>query len=189
MNRPELYQKSIDTLVTAYHADELKHKDCRCCAVGNIVKEDAYKLGVSNGIWSLKFCTIETASAPFFFGMRRGASRQLYAKEGEFVVTTYQGIAQVTTIDHYGKHIYYQGLVETKKKEIAEAELLISRSGYTQRELADIESAFESSDTGKEDEDSMFNGLMAVVDALDRIHENTDTAATSAQKKRFLQPA
>lgn len=37
MNRPELYQKSVNTLLDAYNNHELTHGDCERCAVGNLL--------------------------------------------------------------------------------------------------------------------------------------------------------
>jgi hypothetical protein len=55
-------------------------------------------------------------------------------------------------------------------------------TGYTEFETAKIEWAFEmASQKG----DYMFNGLMAVVDVLDKIHE-VNANQTEATKKRFL---
>lgn len=48
---------------------------------------------------------------------------------------------------------------------------VIDTTGYTWQELADIEFAFETADKGQSDDDWMFNGLMDVVDVLNRIHE------------------
>ena len=38
MNRPELYQKTVDLLLDAYNNNDLEHGDCSACAVGNICK-------------------------------------------------------------------------------------------------------------------------------------------------------
>lgn len=62
----------------------------------------------------------------------------------------------------------------------------IDSTGYTLFELAKIEKAFESAHKGTCDEDWMFNGLMAVIDVLDEIHENKDAAITSQTKELFI---
>lgn len=46
----------------------------------------------------------------------------------------------------------------------------IDASGYTWKELAKIEAAFESSMVGESEDDWMFNGLMDVVEVLSEIH-------------------
>ncbi len=61
----------------------------------------------------------------------------------------------------------------------------IDLTGYTYNQLAKIEKAFETADAGKSDEDWMFNGLMAVIDVLDKIHKNTDTNVTENSKNKF----
>lgn len=51
---------------------------------------------------------------------------------------------------------------------------VIDATGYTWQELAKIEYAFETAPKGNNDEDWMFNGLVAVLDVLKEIHEVTD---------------
>ena len=58
----------------------------------------------------------------------------------------------------------------------------IESTGYSIVEIDKIEKAFEGV---PEEGDKMFNGLMAVIDVLDEIHENQDTLVTAAQKERF----
>ncbi len=61
----------------------------------------------------------------------------------------------------------------------------IDSTGYTYLELAKIEKSFESVDRDEDIDIWMFDGLMAVVDALDQIHENTDTVVTEKSKGKF----
>lgn len=61
----------------------------------------------------------------------------------------------------------------------------IDSTGYTWRELAKIEYAFETAPKGNSGDEWMFNGLMAVIDVLDQIHENTDNQVTATTKQRF----
>jgi hypothetical protein len=58
----------------------------------------------------------------------------------------------------------------------------IDNTGYSLLELAKIEFAFESASG---EGDWSFNGLMAVIEVLDQIHENTDTQITTSAKERF----
>lgn len=37
MNRPEIYQKSVDTLLDAYNNRELMYGVCHACAIGNLL--------------------------------------------------------------------------------------------------------------------------------------------------------
>lgn len=57
-------------------------------------------------------------------------------------------------------------------------------TGYTIIETAAIEYSFEKA-TGNTKDERMFNGLMAVIEVLDKIHENTDTEITAESKQRF----
>lgn len=66
-----------------------------------------------------------------------------------------------------------------------EAKRQIDSTGYTVQELAKIEFAFETAKKGKNEEDWMFNGLMAVVEVLDDIHENNDMQVTETSKRKF----
>lgn len=72
-----------------------------------------------------------------------------------------------------------------------DAKVEIESTGYQWEELAKVEYAFECAPYGKNDDEWMFNGLMAVIEALDQIHENTDTQVTTISKNKFnkqLQP-
>ena len=70
------------------------------------------------------------------------------------VFMTSDGRQQITTIDYKGK----------AKEEI-------DSTGYTWKELAKIEYAFETASKGSNDDEWMFNGLLAVYDVLCEIHE------------------
>lgn len=66
---------------------------------------------------------------------------------------------------------------------IKSADTLIAATGYTIDELAFIERTFECAPYG---ENRMFNGLVAVVDALDIIHEVDSRDVTASSKANFL---
>jgi len=53
----------------------------------------------------------------------------------------------------------------------------IKSTGYSMKEILEIERAFEGADGGDTDEDFKFNGLVAVLETLKEIHqvENNDT--------------
>ena len=151
MNKPELYQKTVDILVQAYFNDTLRHDDCAACAVGNIIADAlGYKITSTKAKWQCDdgevspnwinvFCTYYTPSG------RKVTSFDLAAYE--------EGAANE-----------------------------IDATNYTVHELADMEKAFEMAST---EGDYMFNGLMAVIEVLDQIHENTDTELTATTKSRF----
>lgn len=66
-----------------------------------------------------------------------------------------------------------------------EAKRQIDATGYSWQELAKIEYAFESADLGSNEDDYMFNGLMAVVDVLAEIH-NIDLQSKEEAKALFV---
>lgn len=57
----------------------------------------------------------------------------------------------------------------------------IDATGYTWQELAKIEYSFETAKKGSTHEEWNFNGLMAVCDALMKIHEATPEETESAK--------
>lgn len=67
-----------------------------------------------------------------------------------------------------------------------EAKEQIDSTGYTPYETAKIEYAFETAPKGKSEDEWMFNGLMAVIDVLDEIHENKDQTLTQQSKSKFI---
>lgn len=64
-----------------------------------------------------------------------------------------------------------------------EVEREVNSTGYSFEELVRIERAFERA---SQEEDFMFNSLMAVIDVLDIIHENTDVEVTKVSKSKFV---
>lgn len=60
----------------------------------------------------------------------------------------------------------------------------IAYTGYSVDEVDRIEKAFESADD-EDNDNRVFDGLMAVVEALDIIHENTDSELTTEIKAKF----
>ena len=67
-----------------------------------------------------------------------------------------------------------------------EAKKQIDATGYTWQQTAEIEKAFESAPYGNSDDEWMFNGLMAVIDVLDEIHEVNDSEITKNTKSLFV---
>jgi hypothetical protein len=62
-------------------------------------------------------------------------------------------------------------------------DLQIASTGYCLAEIIKIENAFEMED--ESEGDKVFNGLMAVINTLDQIHDNNDTVITTFSKQRF----
>jgi hypothetical protein len=71
-----------------------------------------------------------------------------------------------------------------KIKHSGTAEQQIKSTGYDINQLALIEDAFESAPAGNNDEDHMFNGLVAVLKVLDEIHQ-VDQTISEQNKSRF----
>ncbi len=81
--------------------------------------------------------------------------------------------------------------IKNPEKYTGLAKIQIDKTGYSWRDLAKVEKAFESVQTVRAEDDDeedkfMFLRLMAVIDVLDKIHENTDTEITTSSKQRFL---
>lgn len=62
---------------------------------------------------------------------------------------------------------------------------MIEATGYTIKELARVELAFETADDGHSDDEWMFNGLMAVCDVLADIH-GVDLSVKESAKLLFV---
>lgn len=52
MNRPELFQKSVDTLLDAYNKKDIRHANCSACAVGNLLLDVAVEKDIPNNSWA-----------------------------------------------------------------------------------------------------------------------------------------
>lgn len=87
------------------------------------------------------------------------------------------------TMKHFGSEWY--DLKYGTKLVGDKGEIQIKSTGYTYQQILDIEKAFELAEDGNTEEEYIFNGLMAVIDVLDQIHENTDTNVTQETKNKF----
>lgn len=161
MERPELYQKTVDILVQAYFNDTLTHFICTSCAVGNLI---APALGYSFGNMEL---------------MPSGHGAELKA------YCWIRGNEIVEPMEPAWWRVIHHGIFCVENYH-GEAKRQIDATGYTPRELILIEQAFENVPVNADADKWMFNGLMAVVEALDQIHENTDAAVTQTSKQRFV---
>lgn len=149
MNRPELYNKTVDILVQAYMNDTLQHANCHACAVGNLI---AANMGI-------------------------GYSKSKYETtmwNREFPVWI-----DVHCMKADGQHLNFCNYTGEAKEQI-------DATGYSPYETAGIELAFESNrDNGSTADERMFNSLLAVIEYLDKIHENKDATITEQSKKKF----
>jgi hypothetical protein len=151
MNRPDLYKKTVDILYQAYFNDTLQHGNCYACAVGNIVAAncgDSFKTSLN----AMQFQNLYWSHEP----------ESIYD-------CSIQADDQAMWYDAIG------GGVVIRSSFNATAIKQIAATGYTPKELSKVEVAFERAARGNNNEEHMFNGLVAVLDQLSIIHEITDT--------------
>ena len=161
MKNPELYKKTVDILVAAYFNDTLEHGNCYACAVGNIIAGNC-------GYGFIKMEKNDVV-APLF-NVYTGCGKLYWDRDNDINNNPLQKMT--------GGH--FMELATTKQWEF------IRKTGYSGGELARIEHAFESAPGEEEYSDEwMFNGLMAVIEVLDQIHENKDEATTKESKDKF----
>jgi len=161
MKNETLYNKTVDILVQAYFNDTLVASKCEACVIGNIVAaNNGYKIEILN------------------------EEIQWFDKENKPIEPKWSNVF-VSAINPF-----LWGLFRTVKQEInlnryyGSTRKEIDSTGYSLQELAKIESSFEKAYCGFGDR--MFKGLMAVIDVLDTIHENTDTQVTTQTKNKFV---
>ena len=166
MKREELYKRTVDILVQAYFDNTLQHGNCYACAVGNIVAGNMgirFFKGKYGSACDINEYLIWEGKKPTYCS----------ADQKDDYRTT---ITSVVCTLRDGERVE---LTENIKKQLLS-------TGYTLEELIEIENSFEKVDfEAVSDDERMFNGLMRVVDALDKIHENNDVVATQVAKKRF----
>ncbi len=161
MKNLELYNKTVDILVQAYLNDTLEHNNCYACAVGNLVTANCgYTYDKNNRSMSGRF----------------GWAHENFYNHTTVNKTTLWASVFTTTED---------GQALRKENFKGEALRQINSTGYSLKELMKIEYAFERAKFGDSRDSHMFNGLMAVIEVLDQIHENTDAAITTTVKNRF----
>lgn len=120
--------------------------------INNTLKHgDCNKCAVGNilrtGKWRLFFITPNKDNEPI---------KQIIAGPNQFIDCFFD------LCDAYTDEENWEIKLDRKKIE--------NESGYTIPELARIENAFETANQGNNEDDYMFNGLMAVVDVLAEIH-------------------
>lgn len=131
-------------------------------------KKDCWKCAIGNLIAGNNHFTIVNGTQ--FMGS------MWINKKGEEVVPMWDEIHCIGIMD----------VPEKDWKNSKEAFKQILSTGYTPHETCKIEKAFEESELGETDDEIMFNGLMAVIDVLDEIHENKDEVVTAESKKKFI---
>ncbi len=159
MKNQKLYEETVDVLAKAYINNTLVHGNCAACAIGNMI---AARNGYScEGIWKTQHGVIVSISWSNVF---MTISNRGYKLDG--VVRADEKFAQV--------------LGKTDPEGIKELMSL----DYSIRQSMDIEWAFE---IASKEGDWELNGLLAIVDVLDIIHENVDVAITAETKKKFTE--
>lgn len=108
------------------------------------------------------------------------------------LIAAHNGIEIIRTVNdiHWGAQSplgmgWYAFKDEPNKMPI-DVRKAIKKTGYSFKEIYIIERAFENAEGGESDDEWMFNGLMAVIEVLDQIHENTDTEVTKVTKQKFV---
>ena len=156
-NELQKFNETVDILVKAYMNDTLKHLDCSACAVGNLCGGES--------IWKMLFMTDISSGHPYQAPYLQGAKLSFWLD---------------CILDQYS--------ASSKEELLARATAVCEKTGYTVAELAKIEWAFEaapSKSKDADDEEWMFNGLMAVVDVLAEIH-GVDLEVKEAAKLMFV---
>lgn len=162
MNNPDLYNRTVDILVGAYFDDTLERGVCQACAVGNIVaRNNNY--------------TITKVQDQLIWLNSKG--RMVYPKW----VKVFRTSRRYIPIFHIQISVRQEVDIDNYSEEAVVKEIL--STGYNVSELAQIEYAFEKGASKRGDQ--MFNGLMAVIEVLDKIHGNEDAAISQATKNRF----
>lgn len=165
MKNKELYDKTIGILVDAYFNDTLKNGNCYACAVGNLVaSNNGYELIIVNesAAWCNKAGRVVSPKWD-----------KVICSRIESVFGFVTSVKQVVDLDNY------QGVARKQ----------IESTGYGVVDFGKIEIAFEKGYNKNFVRDRMYSGLMAVVDALNIIHGNTDVALTSQSKQKFNKKA
>jgi hypothetical protein len=132
--------------------------------------------------WDCTACAVgNIVAANMGYRRKDGFVRKWIDKNGQEVDVAW---SEVHTIS-FGETAMFEGCYKGLAKQ------QIDSTGYSFKETALIESAFEKGYGSREDNGhninpkKMFNGLMAVIDVLDQIHKNTDGEATNKTKQRF----
>lgn len=187
MNRPDLYQKTVDLLLDAYNNQTLKHGDCTACAVGNICG--------NNARWSYLFVTPsekqykESPDLVRVKNFNTGEEKTVNNNELEQFLNNNPGFSDSGNYHFVWSDVSPRDFISRKLEGID----LIKNTGYTIEELARIEFAFESSlrntkegydfYTEQEPKKGQFIGLTAVLNVLAEIHETSKKENSVNQKK------
>lgn len=153
-NRMDLYKKTVDILYNAYFNDTLVHMNSCACAVGNIIAANTGRTFKENPL--------------------KSDLRKIIWSDDKIPRWTQVFVTIVIDHMHYSPRFVTQTTSETKYRQDMAAKAEIMSTGYTWQELARIEYAFETAPSSvsynQDDDEWMFNGLVAVLDTLKEIH-------------------
>lgn len=160
MNDYKKFHHSVNVLLKAYLNDTLVHSNCYACAVGNLVADA---------------CGYVYAKAKDFPTRQTGLLLHPDTLLWRSVLVEWNNVFMTSEGTQHVQHLEFDG----------EAKRQIESTGYDWRQLAAIEFVFETANKGKNKDDHMFNGLMAVVDVLAQIH-NIDLSTVKETKELFV---
>jgi hypothetical protein len=138
-NRLELFNKTYNTLVTAWLAGKLSHGDCTACAVGNICN--------GSGEWTHAFCSDKHGQAQYWNAPNFG--RYVFEKESiELIGRTGYTIPELALVEEAFEssiaHDFF-GLARTSKGQYlgltAVMEVLWDIHGIQDKSLTDLNAA------------------------------------------------
>lgn len=152
MNRPELYQKTIDKLLDAYNNGTLEHGNCEMCAVGNICE---------SGGWAALFCT---QSSGYQIEAQKGKIVQnlrpiLYGQD-IFIVESEQNVLKRARARNVIRKSGYSRKELMKIEFVFETSVSNTKEGYDKLVYLDSHKKM-----------GQFIGLTAVLNVLREIHE------------------
>jgi hypothetical protein len=159
MNRPELFVKSVDTLVDAYEKGNLKHLSACNCAVGNLI---AYNTGTYN-----------------FHNKTGGQGQDWVALVDAIRERVLLNVTKNDVEDHKN-FVSPENGPSYFHLDIAYTQMYLT--GYTPNEVERIEAAFEKNDVREEykigytkrksaREEDAIDGLLKAVEVLGEIHD------------------
>lgn len=170
MNRPELFVKSVDTLVDAYEKGNLQHLSPCNCAVGNLI---AYNTGT------------------YRFNDKTGGTEAEWA---HLVNAIRDAVMIEPSSEKISEHwIFSKADKYNRTKDLSAAYNQIYLSGYSASEVEKIESAFEKvivgecgigiSDRKAERTDEPLDGLLNAIKVLGEIHGIPEETVTCMRDK------
>ena len=108
MNRPELYNKTVDILYNAYFNDTLECGNCYACAVGNLVAAaNGYKMiKTEHSKWGIQWEGHEYPFTNGWGGIALWTNKKHYSKEGlRQIESTGYSTREVVLIEQAFEHI------------------------------------------------------------------------------------